>query len=102
MTEIEKVEVFIRTLNDLIEGAKTRVRDPEAFLVITDDIKALIETDLPPIVEALAASEDADEARARLQAGLDALTELEAMGRARLVWTRDFEDYMRKALSGND
>ena len=102
MTETEKVDLFIRTLNDLIEGAKTRVRDPEAFLAITDDIKALIETDLPPIVEALAAGEDADEAPVRLQAGLDALTELEAIGRARLVWTRDFEDYMRKALSGND
>ena len=39
------------------------------------------------------------DARDRLQASLASIQRLEGEARARLVWSRDFEDYMREALS---
>ena len=49
------LESFIRTLNDLVESANARVRDPDEFLAINEQIKTLIETDLPPLAEAFSA-----------------------------------------------
>ncbi|MAK18054.1 MAG: hypothetical protein CMN41_05360 [SAR116 cluster bacterium] len=93
---------FIRTLNELIEGAKTRVRDPDEFLATNEQIKTLIETELPPLAEAISAGELGADARARLEHSLAALGDLEAKVGARLVWAGDFEDYMREALSRDD
>ena len=90
---------FTRTLNELIESAKTRAREPDNFLAITEQIKTLIERDLPPLAEAISAGELGDDARANLERCLVSLDDLEAKGWARLVWAGDFEDYMRRALS---
>ena len=95
------LDEFVSALNDLIEGAKTHAQDPEAFLAFNKQIGALVETGLPPLADALATGElDADD-RARLVDSLAAIRDLEAKARARLVWSRDFEDYMRQALSGD-
>ena len=96
------LEVFIRTLNDLIESANARARDADEFLAINEQIKTLIETDLPPLAEAFSAGELGAEERACLELSLASLGDLEAKGRARLVWSGDFEDYMREALSRDD
>lgn len=96
------LEGFIRTLNDLIESANARVRDPDEFLAINEQIKALIETDLPPLAELFSAGELGADARACLERSLASLGDLESKGRARLVWAGDFEDYMREALSRDD
>lgn len=98
----EMLDVFIRALNDLIEGANAHAHDPDEFLAISEKIKILIEMDLPPLAEALSAGDLGDDERARLKHSLALLGDLEAKGRARLVWARDFEDHMREALSGDD
>ena len=102
MTATEMLDGFIRTLNELIEGAETRVREPDNFLAINEQIKTLIERDLPPLVEAISAGELGDDSRTRLERCLVSLGDLEAKGRARLVWADDFEDHMRRALSGDE
>jgi hypothetical protein len=99
MTATEMLDGFIRTLNELIESAKTRAREPDNFLAINEQIKTLIERDLPALAEAISAGELGDDARAHLERCLVSLDDLEAKGRARLVWAGDFEDYMRRALS---
>ena len=102
MTANEMLDSFICTLNDLVESANARVRDPDEFLAINEQIKTLIETDLPSLAEAFSACELGAVERARLDLSLALLGDLEAKGRARLVWAGDFEDYMRKALSRDD
>ena len=69
------------------------------FLKPTTRSIALIETALPPLVEALKRDELGADARDRLEASLASIQKLEGEARARLVWSRDFEDYMREALS---
>ena len=99
MTGTEQLDEFVNALNGLIESALSSVQDPDAFLEANNKIHALIETDLPPLVEAVKRDELGADARDRLQASLASMQRLEGEARARLVWSRDFEDYMREALS---
>jgi len=99
MTGTEQLDEFVNALNDLIESALSCVQDPDAFLEANNKIHALIETDLPPLVEAVKRDGLGADARDRLQASLASMQRLEGEARARLVWSRDFEDYMREALS---
>ena len=99
MTGTEQLDAFVNALNDLIESALSRVQDPDAFLEANNKIHALIETGLPPLAEALKRDELGADARDRLEEILTLIQRLEGEARARLVWSRDFEDYMREALS---
>ena len=90
---------FVAALDNLIESASSHVRNPDAFLAINKDISNLVETGLPPLVEALDAGELEPAARELLKERLASVRELEMKARARLVWSRNFEDYMRDALS---
>ena len=99
MTGTEQLDEFVNTLNDLIESALLCVQDADTFLEANNKIHALIETDLPPLVEAVKRDELGVDARDRLQASLASMQRLEGKTRARLVWSSDFEDYMREALS---
>ena len=53
----------------------------------------------PAIAEILSASDLTASDRAVLESMSTALAALEAQARARRVWTSDFEDYMRDALT---
>ena len=99
MTGTEEVDNFVAALDNLIESASSHVRNPDAFLSINKDISNLVETGLPPLVEALDAGELEPAARELLKDRLASIRELEKKARARLVWSRDFEDYIRDALS---
>ena len=99
MTRTQELTDFVDTLDDLIESASMRVRDPDAFLEINRKISELVETSLPPLVEALDVGNLAPETRELLKEKLALVRDLEMKARARLVWSRDFEDYMRDALS---
>ena len=99
MTGTQEVDNFVAALDDLIESALSHVRNPDVFLGINKDISNLVETGLPPLVEALDAGELEPAARELLKKRLELVRELEMKARARLVWSRDFEDYMRDALS---
>lgn len=99
MTGTQEVDNFVASLDDLIERALSHVRNPDAFLAINKDISNLVETGLPPLVEALDAGELEPAARELLKERLASVRELEMKARARLVWSRDFEDYIRDALS---
>lgn len=99
MTGTQEVDNFVAALDNLIESASLHVRNPDAFLAINKDISNLVETGLPPLVEALDAGELEPAARELLKERLATVRELEMKARARLVWSRDFEDYMRDALS---
>ena len=102
MTETENTASFVSALNEAIESARTRLGEPDAFLAATHDIESLIETGLPPVLEAARAHGISEDDRKQLEAGLAALAELQSGADARVVWSRDFEDYMRAALSGED
>ena len=99
MTGTQEVDNFVASLDDLIERALSHVRNPDAFLAINKDISNLVESGLPPLVEALDAGELEPAARELLKERLASVRELEMKARARLVWSRDFEDYIRDALS---
>ena len=99
MTGTEEVDNFVAALDNLIESASSHVRNPDAFLAINKDISNLVESGLPPLVEALDAGELEPAARELLKERLASVRELEMKARARLVWSRDFEDYIRDALS---
>ena len=99
MTGTHELTDFVDTLDDLIESASMRVRDPDAFLEINRKISELVETSLPPLVEALDVGNLAPETRELLKEKLALVRDLEMKARARLVWSRDFEDYIRDALS---
>ena len=102
MTETENTASFVSALNEAIESARTRLGESDAFLAATRDIESLIETGLPPVLEAARAHGISEDDRKQLEAGLAALAELQSGADARLVWSRDFEDYMRAALSGEE
>ena len=102
MTETENIASFVSALNEAIESARTRLGEPDAFLAATRDIESLIETGLPPVLEAARARGISEDDREQLEAGLAALAELQSGADARVVWSRDFEDYMRAALSGEE
>ena len=99
MTGTKQLDEFVNTLNHLIESALSCVQDSDAFLEANNKIQALIETGLPSLAKALQCGELGADARDRLQASLGSIQRLEGEARARLVWSRDFEDYMREALS---
>ena len=99
MTGTQELTDFVDALDDLIESAFAHVRDPDVFLEINRKISNLFETSLPPLVEALDAGNLAPEARELLKEKLASVRDLEMKARARLVWSRDFEDYIRDALS---
>ena len=99
MTGTQEVDNFVAALDNLIESASSHVRNPDAFLAINKDISNLVESGLPPLVEALDAGELEPAARELLKERLALVRELEMKARARLVWSRDFEDYIRNALS---
>ena len=102
MTETENTASFVSALNEAIESARTRLGEPDAFLAATRDIESLIETGLPQVLEAARAQGISEADREQLEAGLAALAELQSGADARVVWSRDFEDYMRAALSGEE
>ena len=102
MTETENIASFVSALNEAIESAQARLREPDAFLAATRDIESLIETGLPPVLEAARAHGISEDDREQLEAGLAALAGLQSGADARVVWSRDFEDYMRAALSGEE
>ena len=102
MTETENIASFVSALNEAIESARTRLGEPDAFLAAIRDIESLIETGLPPVLEAAHAHGIGEDDREQLEAGLAALAELQSGADARVVWSRDFEDYMRAALSGDE
>ena len=102
MTETENIASFVSALNEAIESARTRLGEPDAFLAAIRDIESLIETGLPPVLEAAHAHGIGEDDREQLEAGLAALAELQSGADARVVWSRDFEDYMRAALSGEE
>ena len=99
MTGTQELTDFVDALDDLIESASARVRDPDDFLEINRKISNLVETSLPPLVEALDVGNLAPGARELLKEKLASVRDLEMKARARLVWSRDFEDYIRVALS---
>ena len=99
MTGTQELTDFVDALDDLIESASARVRDPDVFLEINRKISNLVETSLPPLVEALDLGNLAPEARELLKEKLASVRDLEMKAHARLVWSRDFEDYIRDALS---
>ena len=99
MTGTQELSDFVDALDDLIESAFAHVRDPDDFLEINRKISNLVETSLPPLVEALDVGNLAPEARELLKEKLASVRDLEMKARARLVWSRDFEDYIRDALS---
>ena len=99
MTGTKQLNEFVSTLNDLIESALSRVQDPDAFFEANNKIHTLIETALPSLAEGLKEGELGADARDRLEESLASIQKLEGEARARLVWSRDFEDYMREALS---
>ena len=99
MTGTEQLDEFVNALNNLIESALSRVQDPDAFLEANNKIHALIQASLPPLAEALQRGELGADVRDRLEASLASIQKLEGEARARLVWSRDFDEYMREALS---
>ena len=99
MTGTQELNDFVDALDDLIESALSRVRDPDAFLAINKDISTLVEKGLPPLVSALDVGKLDPGARELLKEKLASVRDLEMKARARLVWSRDFEDYIRDALS---
>lgn len=98
MTVTETLAEFAATLNQQIESALSHVGNPDAFLAANQDIETLMQQEWPAIADALAANELTAGDREVIAAMSAALGALEAQARARLVWTSDFEDYMREAL----
>ena len=100
MTVTMNLDEFLNTLNQLIESANGCVQDPESFLAVNSEIAEFIEAGLPALSEMFEQDEPEPEIRARLADSLSAVSALEAKAKARLAWSRDFEDHMRNALVG--
>ena len=100
MTVTMNLDEFLNTLNQLIESANDCVQDPESFLAVNSEIAELIEAGLPALSAMFEQDEPEPEIRARLADSLSAVSALEAKAKARLAWSRDFEDHMRNALVG--
>ena len=100
MTVTMNVDEFLNTLNQLIESANGCVQDPESFLAVNSEIAELIEAGLPALNQIVDKDDLAPEIRARLFDSLASVRALEAKANARLAWSRDFEDHMRNALTG--
>ena len=99
MSGTEEFDEFVRALNMLIEGAHSVVQDPNAFLEVNNKIHALIEAKLPSLVEAVDRDLINADTRERLGIISASIQRLEGKARARLFWSRAFEDHLRDALS---
>ena len=95
----EELDEFVSALNKLIEGAQSVVQDPNAFLEVNNKIHALIEAKLPSLVEAVDRDLINADTRERLGIISASIQRLEGKARARLFWSRAFEDHLRDALS---
>ena len=95
----EQFDEFVSALNKLIEGAQSVVQDPNAFLEVNNKIHALIEAELPSLVEAVDRDVISADTRERLRVIFASIQRLEGKARARLFWSRAFEDHLRDALS---
>ena len=99
MTATEMLDKFIATLNGQIEGASLCMKNAEEFQAACADIEQLIGVDLQAIMSAFGKEGLGELDRQRLEACLAKLNDLESRGRARVVWTQDFEDYIRRSAS---
>ena len=99
MDGTEQFDEFVSALNNLIEGAQSAVQDPNAFLEVNNKIYALIEAELPSLVEAVNLDAIGADTRERLELIFASIQQLEGKARARLFWSRAFEDHLRDALS---
>ena len=99
MSGTEEFDEFVSALNMLIEGAHSVVQDPNAFLEVNNKIHALIEAKLPSLVEAVDRDLINADTRERLGIISASIQRLEGKARARLFWSRAFEDHLRDALS---
>ena len=95
----EEIDEFVSAINKLIEGAQSVVEDPNAFLEVNNKIHALIEAKLPSLVEAVDRDLINADTRERLGIISASIQRLEGKARARLFWSRAFEDHLRDALS---
>ena len=100
MTVTMNIDEFLNTLNQLIESADGCLQDSSSFLAVNSDISELIEAGLPALTQMFEKDDLAPEIRARLSDSLSSVKALEAKANARLAWSRDFEDHMRNALTG--
>ena len=100
MTVTMNIDEFLNTLNQLIESANACVQDSTSFLAVNSEISELIEASFPLLNQIVDKDDLAPEIRARLFDSLASVRALEAKANARLAWSRDFEDHMRNALTG--
>ena len=99
MTATEMLDKFIATLNGKIEGALLCVQTADAFQAACADIEQLISVDLQAVMAAFGEKGPGELDRKRLEACLARLVVLESRSRARLVWTQDFEEHIRRSAS---
>ena len=99
MTVTETLAEFAATLDQKIESAMSCIGNPDAFLTANKEIEEMMQQQWPAIAQSLSASDLTTSDRTVLASMSKALGTLEAQARARLVWTSDFEDYMREALT---
>ena len=99
MTVNEMLEEFLIALDPLIESAYSCVDDAAAFQKVHESIAKVLSEFWPPIAEELAAIEPDSEMRAKITKMSEKLADLEARTRARLVWSDDFEDYLRQSVT---
>lgn len=99
MTVTETLAEFAATLDRKIESAMSCVDNPDAFLTANKEIEEMMQQQWPAIAQSLSAFDLTTSDRTVLASMSKALGALEAQARARLVWTSDFEDYMREALT---
>jgi len=99
MTVNEKLVEFEGTLSQLIERALSRVGNADEFLAATTEIEQLVSLRWPELVTDLKAAGPSTDELAVIERLSTALARLETQGRARLVWTDEFDEYMRQALS---
>jgi len=99
MTVNEKLVEFEGTLNQLIERALSRVSNADEFLAANTEIEQLMSARWPELVTDLKAAGPSAEELAVIQRLSTALARLETQASARLVWTDEFDEYMKEALS---
>ena len=102
MTVDKTLDEFMSTLDALIESACACAGDADAFTEASGRIGDLIAQELPQLVAGLAAGTPEADTLNRLEASLARLRDLEKQAQARLVWSRDLEDYIRKEMSGQN
>jgi len=99
MTVNEKLVEFEGTLNQLIERALSRVSNADEFLAANTEIEQLMSAHWPELMTDLKVAGPSAEELAVIQRLSTALARLETQASARLVWTDEFDEYMKEALS---